>query len=391
MQRLKHVLWLELYALILASMRFLGGVHTDEAKYLLNIPYPHPPLARFMLHLTDGWPGQEFFWRLVFATLLVQAVWLLLTLSADLRSKARTALAVSWLACSALLLQAGSIMMAPLTALQALLFVFLLLRTDDERNDAGVIGLLWLTSLFTAYQIVLFFPIVWVLLRRTTSTRRVQIACFVLPILTVGVYTLSNPLALASVLIHGDSVPVSLATKVWELAFVWFLGGSFVLSIAGVYGILRNRMWPLFLSFLLVAAYVFLARFSYYAILFLPLSIGGFVMLLRRRQVSPNIVASGVVACSLILLVLMFPLPAPSPARRVMHTIQAQNLSGTLLINGAFGHEWQYESTQPILRYKFTLLPLSSAVICVTPCSELDRLTGWRQIMPEPPLVYVHP
>ena len=76
MQVLITVAGLEVYALALAFLQAMSGVRTDEAKYLLNIPYPHPPAARFVLGLTDGWAYQEIFWRIVFATLLVQAVFL---------------------------------------------------------------------------------------------------------------------------------------------------------------------------------------------------------------------------------------------------------------------------------------------------------------------------
>ena len=113
-------LLMELYALVLASMQFLHSVKTDEAKYLLNIPYPHPPLARFILHLTDSWPFQEFFWRFVFASLCIQAVRLVWKLSHDLKPKTRFALSILWLCNTAIIFQAGSIMMAPLTALEAL-------------------------------------------------------------------------------------------------------------------------------------------------------------------------------------------------------------------------------------------------------------------------------
>jgi len=48
MRKLIAAVALQIYALLLAGVQLLGGVRTDEAKYLLNIPYPHPPLARFL-------------------------------------------------------------------------------------------------------------------------------------------------------------------------------------------------------------------------------------------------------------------------------------------------------------------------------------------------------
>jgi hypothetical protein len=74
MRRLMSFIGLEFYSFALAGVRHVGGVHTDEAKYLLNIPYPHPPLARWILHWTELIPFQELLWRIVFATLLIQAV-----------------------------------------------------------------------------------------------------------------------------------------------------------------------------------------------------------------------------------------------------------------------------------------------------------------------------
>ena len=76
MRRALIIIGLEGYALALAWIQSLGGVRTDEAKYLLDIPYPHPPLMRWVLNLTEGFTYQEMLWRMIFATLLVQAVWL---------------------------------------------------------------------------------------------------------------------------------------------------------------------------------------------------------------------------------------------------------------------------------------------------------------------------
>jgi len=149
-------------------------------------------------------------------------------------------------------------------------------------------------------------------------------------------------------------------------------------------------MWPLLFSIVFVAAYIFLARFSYYAILFLPLSVGGFIALIRKRQMVPTVVASGVVAFSVVMCALAYS-STQNPARRVMQALSTRAQTGAILINGDFGHEWQYESRRTVLRYRFTLLPLASAVVCLKACSDLDQLTGWRQIQSQPPLVYVQP
>jgi|CXWL01.1.fsa_nt_gi hypothetical protein len=369
---------LELYAFILALSQYLHGVKTDEAKYLLNIPYPHPPLARFLLHLTDSWSFQEFFWRFLFASLCVLAVVFVWKLAHDLKFPVRLALAVLWLFNSAIIFQAGSIMMAPLTALQAWVFVYLFLRDEESHENGGVIALFWLASLFTAYQAVLFAPIVWVLLRRSTGNLRWHPLYFCLPLALLCLYTLTNPLVLASMLIHTDHSSIGFFAKVREFLDVWFLGGSIVLSVVGFVGIVRNKIWPVLCSFLLVAAYVWLARFGYYAILFLPLSMAGVITMFRKRQISPLFVASGVIACSLYLFIHSLPLPNVRTARTVMQVMQEKQVTGPILIKGNFGHEWEYESRVPILRYNSALLPLATGLVCLDACPEMEGLPNWR-------------
>ena len=57
MRRLTFILPLQAWAILLAFVQTLGGgVRTDEAKYLLNIPYPQPPLARWILGWTEALP-----------------------------------------------------------------------------------------------------------------------------------------------------------------------------------------------------------------------------------------------------------------------------------------------------------------------------------------------
>src|SRR3989338_9501527 len=106
MRRSVTIILLEGYALFLALWQQLGGVHTDEAKYLLNIPYPHPPLARGIFHLLDGMPLQDMFWRIVLASLLIQAVWFVWDMACDLKNGERMALSGAWLLCAAIVFQA---------------------------------------------------------------------------------------------------------------------------------------------------------------------------------------------------------------------------------------------------------------------------------------------
>lgn len=381
------VLLIELYAVVLACLQMGNGVRTDEAKYLLNIPYPHPPLGRFIISSLSGWQYQEIFWRIVLATLLVQLVWLWLKLVADLRPGARFAVAICWLLSSAVLFQSGTIMMVILTALEASAFLYLWMRHDDRSNHSGWIALLWLASLFTAYQIVLFAPLVWILLRRQRSSFIIQLCCFIIPIVLLALYTFSNPLALQSMFNHAakDAGDTPLMRAVAYLR-LWSLGGSIVLSIIGTYGIIRSKSFALIGSFLLVSAYVILSRYDYYAILFTVLFIVGFIILLHKRLIPALPVAIATIV-STFFFALLFPFGPPSIARSVIQTLASSAVHGPVLINGSFGHEWEYESRFPILRYTSALIPNAGAVICLSPCPDsFDK--RWSRIMQQPP-VYI--
>jgi hypothetical protein len=389
MRKVIAVFGLEVYALLLAALHYLNGVRTDEAKYLLNIPYPHPPLARFVLHTLDAWTYQEFFWRFVCASLVVQSVWIAVRFVAERKLPIQLAVALCWLFNTAVLYQAGTIMMSVLTALEAWIFIALWLRDDRDTSLTGLIGLWWIVSLFTAYQAVLFAPVVWALLSHQRSTRLQKILAFVLPVLLLGLYTLGNPLVIASILIHGQNAD-SLSVRLLQLDQVWLFGGSVVLSVVGLYGMFRCRLWPLLLSFAFVVAYVFLARFSYYAILFLPLSMAGSLALIRSRQISAHLVAMGVLVVSIFFLETVSPLTVPSPARRVIAEVSAAHVAGPVLIDGAFGHEWEYESHLQILRFSETLFPTAGAVVCLASCPLMDTEPDWEQIDATAPFVYIH-
>jgi len=388
MRRLMSAVILEIYALCLASYQYAQHVRTDEANSLLNIPSPHPPLARGILHTLDGFVFQEFFWRLVFASLLVQAVWLAVRLLPDRKTSVHLAVSACWLLCTGILLQSGSIMMAPLTALQMWVFVYWYLQDDHTKNRAGLIGFFWLLSLFTAYQAVLIAPVVAALLWRQLEPMVRRITYFFLPVALLLVYTLTNPLVPASLLVHGGD-SVSINDSLFELMMLWLWSGSIFLSISGLIGSIRARLWPVGMSLCLVLAYVFLARFSYYAILFVPLSMAGLIVLVRARKMSPFIIATGVAVVTAGYVLMFQPLPEPSPARRVMQQLSREQVSGPLLLQGSFGHEWQYESHMPVGRYTESRLTDAGAVICVSACSDLDTNPAWRQVSAEPPFVYV--
>ncbi len=263
MRRLINIILLEAYAAALAWLRMQGGVRTDEAKYLLNIPYPHPPLARWVLGLTDGWAYQEVFWRFAFASLVVQGVWLAWDMTLGMPWRQRRSVAWMWLCASAVLLQAGSIMMAPLTAVEALVLLWLLSKFQLREDRAGWVALFWLASLFTAYQAALFLPIVVAIFLKMRISRRAKILYVAVPLFILALYTFTNPLALAAMALKGgQGVQTPLIDKLVGLGQVWMRGGSLIVSLAGIIGLLRSRQWELILTLALVSAYAFLARFD---------------------------------------------------------------------------------------------------------------------------------
>lgn len=388
-RRLIAVIGFQLYALALAFFQLRIGVRTDEAKYLLDIPYPHPPAARWLFSLLDGWAGQEVFWRIVLATLLVQAVWLVANVLRDVPRTQQGAAMAAWALSAAVVLQAGTVMMAPLTALQALVFLWLLLRGRDNTAVAGLIGLFWLLSLFTAYQAVLFAPLVLAVLGRTRIAWWNKSLLFVIPLVLLGLYTLTNPLAAASMLSHaGKDAAQILTERLADTGWIWLLGGSGALSIAGTLGLFVRPRRGLILSFLLVCAYVFLSRYAYYAILFTPLFMAGFIRLQRAFPRIALPVAALVPVGTMILLALHSP-PVPSVVPEAVSIIREHGGEGELLIAGSFGHEWQHASPWPVRRYHSQFLVGARAVVCLVPCEEMSSAARWMQAEESPVVLWL--
>lgn len=392
LRRYLAVVLLEGYAILLALTQSLSGVKTDEAKYLLDVPYPHPPLLRFFMGLTEPLPFQELFWRLVLATLLVQAVWIVADLVREWHVEKRLTLCVMWLTAGSLMLQAGSIMMAPVTALQGLVFVWLLLRNQrpETRNQRqlGWIALFWLASLFTAYQAILYAPIVWMIFRRAGMDRAKTALAVGVPVALVVLYVLQNPLAIESFVSAGGQNPdVGFTDKLSTVVIAWLASGSVILSMVGLSGMLRKRAFAFSLSFLLVCAFLFVSFRAYYPVLFLPLLIAGVASsenTLRRVHI---ILALQIVVAALILA--QTPLSvSPSPARRVMERINELPGAGTVLIQGSFGHEWQYESESPVLRFRTALVSKAKAAVCLVSCPEIAHY-GFYQVQNLPEEVWV--
>lgn len=371
MRRRVIVLGLELYAAALAAVQYLNGVRTDEAKYLLNIPYPHPPLARWMFSLLDGFTWHEAAIRLLVATLLVQAVWIVWEMGRMLRLSGRLSLCILWLGSAAFILQTGTVMMAPLTALQALLFLWLRSMPKERLPSDATVGFLWFATLFTALQGLLLAPLALTVIRQRPHALRRSLLFLGMPIVLLGLYALGNPLVLASFVIQtGKDAGDTLMQRGAGLLWVLTLAGSGIGTIVGVAGLLLKRHILIASSFVLIALYVFLGRFDYYAILFLPFLITGTKHLLRRMPGLGLPTAILTLLCTALLLTHHVPLrSAPSPARRILSHIG----SGLILVRDPMGHEWQYEAQpgQDVRRFTPLLLEQATAVVCFRACDDL--------------------
>lgn len=378
-------------ALALALLQATHGVATDEAKNLLNIPYPHPPLLRFIIGAFWWMPGQAFLWRFLLALLLIQAVWLVWTLA---RRGEGFALGALWLLSAAVIVWAGQILLVPVIAVEALIFCIWLLKSEDQERRVGWVSLLWLASLFTAYQAILYFPIVAVIFRRMKLPLWKRIIGFFGPVALLVLYTATNPLAVASMVtaggqnLGGGTPFEALRGVVW----LWILGGSLVLSFLGTLGMLLSRRWSLLLSLLMVAAFVFLSYRPYYCLLFTPLFIAGLASapaLFRR----PALVVLGALVCAVILVPVAFPASVPSPARMVFHSAEEANVpsGATALIAGSFGHEWQEAGPYLVKKYLPRLVDTARVVVCLADCPEVRGKKSWLRLTGVPVEAWVRP
>jgi len=384
-------LGLQIYAFLLAWVQSIGGVRTDEAKYLLNIPYPQPPLVRWVLHLSDGWIVQEWLWRILFASLLVHAVWFVWDTTRTLPRRFQLFLCAGWLFSAGTVLWGGAIIMAPLTAVQGLLLVWLFFRPAWHQKSlfAFCIGILWLISLYTAYQAVLYMPLVFLLLfsHRRSLVEVVAYGC--IPIGLIFLYALTNPLILASFVNAGtENVDIPLWWWVYFLLRTFCTGGSMVLSVLGLAGMVRHRQWGFLGSLFLVSFFIFISFRDYYDIFFLPLFVGGGILLLQRWQTLPllpaYIILFGVTAITFWALP---PVLYPSKARIVLDNLEQKGVVGELLIHGSFGHQWQYESSWPVRKYRPEFLRNAGAVICLNPCNRIPD--SWQRVPGLPVEVWI--
>lgn len=348
---LTAVVFLEILALMLAFLQFSGGLVSDEAKYLLSIPYPHPPFIRSMLGWTASMPMHEFFWRFVCASALLQCVWFVWDLGDVLTSPRRLALAASWLLSAAVILQSGMIVMATGAALAGLVFLWWTLHPAPPRKPA-LLGCLWLAALFTAYQSAVFVPLVFSALLRSEKSKLKVFLYLCVPILLLCLYSLTNPYAL-TIMFHvsGEEMVIPPLTRFFNITWVWIVAGSGLLSLIGTIGILSSVRLDLVAAFGMLLGFVILTTRYYDAILFTPLLIGGLFLLFCKRRLSPGIFITAQVASAAVVIFFSFPTLRETPARAEMRALSKYQVSGNLLINGFFGHDWQYESSMPVRKF----------------------------------------
>ena len=381
--------------IVLAVLHAWQGLTTDEAKYLLNIPYPHPPLARGIIGFTQWIPGQEMLWRVILAVVLLVAAELARAFAPAREKSATVLLAGLWVLSAAVFVSAGQILLAPITVVEMLVFCYWYFKGEDLERMVGWIALLWTASLFTAYQAILFLPVVAVVFWRMRLPRWQRLIALLGPVLLLLLYTGTNPLAFASMVtasgqnLGSGSFFVAVRGTVW----LWILAGSGVLSVLGTVGMVLSRRWALMLSLVLVAVFTTLSFRPYYAVLFTPLLLAGLASspLLMRRTGTTLLIS---LACALVLIPLAFPQGAPSPVPAVYRAAEQAGIpaGATAIIAGPFGHQWQYGpySVRQMVGNP-QLLDSARVAVCLTDCPAIRGREGWEQLKDVPVETWIRP
>jgi hypothetical protein len=337
----------------------------------MNIPYPHPPLVRWILEATDGWQHQELFWRIVFASLLTHGTWLVWDMARKLHKDQRVTLCGLWLFSGAMLLQAGTLFMPTITAVQTLFLCWMLSRKDILKKWSALIALLWLEMLFTAYQGILFAPLIYIALLSSGIAPWKRWSTFLAPIALLALYTPTNPLTVVTTgFVSGMSTGLPIEESITRVLKLWVIGGSAALSILGLYGMVRSRDYALVLTLVLVTAYIFVGFRSYYAILFTPLLIAGLLSAPKLLKSSAFLLALQIVAG--IAIFLYVPFTEMSSARSIGDALHIAGAHGDILIEGSFGHEWQYLMPGSVKRYHPEFIKNASAIVCLERCTGID-------------------
>lgn len=392
---------LVLLGVALAVLHAWQGVTTDEAKYLLNIPYPHPPLLRWIIGLTFWLPGQAIVWRVVFSTGLLLAAGLTGSLAPDGEQRVSLLLKGLWLLSAAVFVTAGQLLLAPVTAVQMLVFCRWYLMREDQKTGwgedrmAGWMALFWMAALFTAYQALLFLPVVGVVFWRLRLPLWKRLVAFLAPVFLLVLYTSTNPLAVASMVTAGgqNMGGGSLLDAATGVVWLWLVGGSAVLSVLGLAGMVATRRWALIASVALVAGFIFLSFRPYYAILFTPLLITG-VALSPAIGKRAGTVLLLCLLCALLFVPITFPTSGPSPVPAVYRAAIAADVpaGATAVIAGSFGHEWQYG---PYEVHRMVgnphLLDAARVAVCLSDCPDIRGRAGWKALPGVPVETWVRP
>jgi MFS family permease len=386
------MLLLEVGACALALWQTSIGVRTDEAKYLLNIPYPHPPLLRGMLGMTDGLPLQDVAWRVLFASALVQAAWIVWDMSRDVPVSIRRAMVAAWLGSAALLINAGTVLLIVPAALSALVFLWLIDRPDRCR-DAGFLGVAWLAALFSALQCVLLAPLCWEALRRRRVSPVLRTAIVAIPIVLLCLYAASNPLIPASILgVGNDAVHADWMTRIRSFGWVWFVGGGGLAAAIGTVGIFWSRHRPLILGFIAVCGYILVSHgHEYYALLLLPFFVAGIARVgMRLPEAWADALFPCILAVSIFAAVFVIHPQDSIVVPQVAAVLKDRNRTARVMIDGPFGHEWQYALGEGVRRFTSSGLPLSDAIVCTRPCPAMESWVGdWEKMRVEWVTVWV--
>ena len=383
-----------LLALLLSIYHVQLGVHTDEAKYLLGIPYPHPPLFQFLLSSIDGWAFQEQFLRLLFAFALLSGSWIVWQLSDARYGKARFILVMSYFLAPSVLLYSGTVFMSVLTSIEFLLFLYLYDKSQKQPGAAWipcVTGFLWLVTLSTALQGVLIAPLVFVILRRTLPGAKGMLI-WLLPILVFFAMLGANPLSLASFAVNpGHLFSTQWRDFIGEALKVWLVAGGF-LSILGTFALLLRRDIPVLLSFAILCGYILASPQPYYAVLPVPFLVFGCTRILDILEKYQRIFSCITVCSTLIILYHFAPSTSEFRVRSFLGHLPANVLqsSGVLMISGYFGHDWQYESSLPVRKFSQSALNDAIAVICIDHCkNSVTEDSHWKKFSDVPFPVYI--
>jgi hypothetical protein len=391
------IVLLEVIACLAVYIHLKAGVLTDEAKYLLSIPYPHPPVVREMMAWTKGWEWQEWFWRLVFASVMIQSIWLFASAQIVQEKKLMPIIALCFLFSPAIFLQSGTIMLVvPAAAFGMLMICTLLHPSKTTKIPTILFGILWLVALLSVYHSILFAPLVWSAMQASQGTVREKKICFYGPILLLILYSLSHPLALASMIgVTKTHTSLSLIARGWDIADT-ILRGSGLLTLTGIIGAIVEKNRPLLLSLFATLALICLSPQNYYVILLVPSLLAGTLFLLQREKISSsnprihsgaNILLALHIPLSILIITQNFPSQAPSVARETIAWLSTnqQMTDAPILIDGPFGHEWQYYSPLPLRKFSPTLRleveKQSQLLICTkqTSCeSDIDE-TLWKK------------